>query len=132
MKKKTKFILSGIIFLIAFCITGTGSISFRDLSGSDTYPLDVVAALTDDRKILIVAILNPTESAQLIDMDFAGAKFRKEVKMYQIAVPELSTRNIPGKDPAIVTEEYTLKIVPERIQVAPLSVSLYELELKQD
>src|SRR4029077_1049858 len=35
-------------------------------SGSDTYPLDVVAALSEDRKVLTVAIVNPTESDQKI------------------------------------------------------------------
>ncbi len=101
-------------------------------SGSDTWPLDVMAALSEDRKKVTVAIVNPTESVQEISMDFKGVKFGKEVKLYRIAAPELSTRNIPGEEPVIETEEHSLKNVPEKIQVVPLSISLYEIELKQD
>jgi len=99
-------------------------------SGSDTYPLDVVAALTDDRKMVTVAIVNPTESIQELDLNFKGPKFRNKLKMYQIAVPELMVRNEPGKDPVIKVEESTINNRSEIIQVAPLSISLYEFELR--
>jgi alpha-L-arabinofuranosidase len=41
-------------------------------SGSDTYPLDAVAALTADRKSLTVAIVNPAESEQQINVAING------------------------------------------------------------
>ena len=41
-------------------------------AGSPTFPLDVSAAFTSDRKFLTVAVVNPTESAQTLDLDFQG------------------------------------------------------------
>jgi len=41
-------------------------------SGSDTYPLGAAAALTADRKALTLAIVNPTESEQRIDVASKG------------------------------------------------------------
>jgi hypothetical protein len=39
-------------------------------SGSDTYPLDVAAALSSDRNSVTVAVVNPTESSQRINLAF--------------------------------------------------------------
>ena len=41
-------------------------------SGSDTYPWDAAASLTADKKTLTVAITNPTESEQQIDVAVKG------------------------------------------------------------
>ena len=42
--------------------------------GSDTYPLDVSAALTDDRKTLTFAVLNPSDSEQQLKLAINGVK----------------------------------------------------------
>jgi alpha-N-arabinofuranosidase len=42
--------------------------------GSDTYPLDVSAALSDDRKTLTFAVLNPSDSEQSLKLSINGAK----------------------------------------------------------
>ena len=42
--------------------------------GSDTYPLDVSAALSEDRKTLTFAVLNPSDSAQPLKLSISGAK----------------------------------------------------------
>jgi hypothetical protein len=39
-------------------------------------------------------------------------------------------RNIPGKEPEVTIRESVLKKIPEKIQAVPLSVSLYEFEIK--
>jgi alpha-L-arabinofuranosidase len=41
-------------------------------AGSDTFPLDVVAAWSDDRRTLTVAIVNPTGKEQAIKLSFSG------------------------------------------------------------
>jgi len=100
------------------------------ISGSDTYPLDIVAALTADRKVVTVAIVNPTEPIQELNLNFKGAKFPKNAKKFQIAVPEIDVRNTSGEDLVIEIQESAVEKVPEKMQVAPLSISLYELELR--
>ncbi|MBN2213645.1 MAG: hypothetical protein JW723_05320 [Bacteroidales bacterium] len=100
-------------------------------SGSDTYPLDVVAALTGDHKKVTVAIVNPTGTAQIMKLYFKGTQFKNTAKQYTISAPDLNTRNNPGEKPAIEIREAELKKVPEKIEVIPLSINLFELELKQ-
>jgi len=41
-------------------------------SGSPTYPLDVSAALTPDRRYLTVAVVNATERAQPLELNLSG------------------------------------------------------------
>jgi alpha-N-arabinofuranosidase len=62
-------------------------------SGSDTYPLDVAAALTVDRKALTIAVVNPTESAQQLDVSVTGVALRGTGRLWQIAPSELTTLN---------------------------------------
>src|ERR1019366_9125886 len=45
-------------------------------SGSDTYPLDISAALTADKKRLTIGIVNPTESVQEVEVAVRGASFQ--------------------------------------------------------
>ena len=41
-------------------------------SGSPTYPLDMFAALTSDRKYLMLAVVNATETEQKFDLNVTG------------------------------------------------------------
>jgi alpha-N-arabinofuranosidase len=107
-------------------MTGKPSVS----SGSDTYPLDVAAALTDDRKKVTVAIVNPTESIQELNLSFKGASFRNNVKIHRIAVPQLKAENTPSQESVAKTEVSIIKNLAESMQIAPFSISLYELELR--
>ena len=45
-------------------------------SGSPTYPLDMFAALTPDRKFLTLAVVNATESEQKFDLNVSGCGWR--------------------------------------------------------
>jgi alpha-N-arabinofuranosidase len=99
-------------------------------SGSDTYPLDVAAALTGDRKKVTVAVVNPTESVQELNLEFRGARLRGGAELYRIAVPELKTEGWSPPWPALRTETSAVKEMPQVIQAAPFSISLYVIELK--
>lgn len=94
-------------------------------SGSDTYPLDVVAALEPDRTALTVAVVNPTEAAQGIRVTFAGIALRDKGTKWEIAAPNLEARNVPGQPPEVKIVESALDQVPAVLAVAPLSITLY-------
>ncbi len=47
--------------------------------GSDTYPLDVSAALADDRKTLTFSVLNPSDSEQHLQLAIDGVKLASQV-----------------------------------------------------
>src|SRR4029078_3448070 len=68
-------------------------------SRSDTYPLDVAASLSADRKLLTVAIVNPTGSAQSIAVSFSGTTLSDKARKWDIAARDLQARNVPGQEP---------------------------------
>ena len=99
-------------------------------SGSNTYPLDIMAAKTADGRYITVAIINPTTSKQELKLNFNETKFKNKVKVFRIVPPELKAANTPGKEQLITMEESEINIIPETLIVEPISISLYKLELK--
>jgi len=99
-------------------------------SGSDTYPLDVVAALTNDRQGLTVAIVNPTQSPQTISAGFSNIDLQSNGKRWEIAAADLQSRNVPGQQPEVQIVESAFEQVPETLELAPLSITLYEFKVK--
>jgi alpha-N-arabinofuranosidase len=99
-------------------------------SGSDTYPLDVAAALTADRKALTVAIVNPTESEQQIDVAIKGVTVQDKGRLWRIAGANLTADNEPGKPLIVDIVGSPLTGVPGRLTVPKLSMSIYELPLR--
>jgi len=99
-------------------------------SGSDTYPLDVAAALTGDRRALTVAIVNPTEVPQEIELAVTGFQLRGTGRRWQIAAPDLNAENEPGKRPVVDIVEAPLPEIPKTLAVAPLSINLYAFEAR--
>jgi alpha-N-arabinofuranosidase len=94
-------------------------------SGSDTWPLDVSAALTDDRKALTVAVVNPTESAQEADLRISGVALAGAATLWRIAAADLNAENKPGEKPQVEIEEIPFERVPVALSVPPRSISLY-------
>src|SRR5208283_1621044 len=62
-------------------------------AGSDTFPLDVVAAWTDDRRTLTVAVLNPTEKEQPLKLNIAGANLSGKGILWRLASTESDGQN---------------------------------------
>jgi alpha-N-arabinofuranosidase len=99
-------------------------------SGSDTYPLDAAAALTADKKTLTVAITNPTESEQQIDVAIKGVTVQDKGRLWRIAGADLAADNVPGKPLVVDIVGSPLTGVPGRLTVPKLSMSIYELPLR--
>ncbi len=97
-------------------------------AGGDTYPLDMVAALTADRKALTIAIVNPTESDQEITLQLTGANVSNSVKKWTIAGTSVMARNIVGKEPEVTLEEGTLT-GGEKLVVNAATINIYRYEL---
>ena len=99
--------------------------------GSPTYPLDIVAALSDDRKTLILSVVNPTEGGQEFTHRITGVKLRGPGTLWQIAAPDVNTANEPGKKPAVQIVEIPQKALPEKVQVPPISINVYEFHVEK-
>jgi alpha-L-arabinofuranosidase len=97
-------------------------------AGSDTYPLDVAAALTADGKSLTVAIVNPTDSTQELELQFQGGTPRGAGKMWQMtgATPDATTGL--GRS-EVEVKELPVGEPPKALSVTPVSISVYDFEM---
>ena len=99
-------------------------------TGSPTYPLDVLAAFSSDRRRFLLSIVNPTEYAHSFAPLINGVKLRERGKRFQIAPPSVSSTNEPNKTPVVQIIETEQARLPETVETPPFSVSLYEFELE--
>jgi alpha-N-arabinofuranosidase len=98
-------------------------------TGSPTYPLDILAAFSSDRKKFLLSVVNPTEDSHSFTPKFSAVKLDTQGKLYQIAPPGVNAANEAGKDPVVKIVESAQDGLPETVQVPSVSVSLYEFEV---
>jgi alpha-N-arabinofuranosidase len=99
-------------------------------AGSETFPLDVAAAWTADRKALTVAVINPTESAQALDLEIHGAQLSGGGTLRRMAPESLAATVVAGKEPGVRIEEKPLRGLPKSMTFAPFSVNVFELPVQ--
>ena len=92
-------------------------------AGSDTFPLDVCAAWTEDRRVLTVAVLNPTDVEQPLKLNIAGANLSGQGTLWR-----LSSTASDGQNPSI--SSLPVASVPGVLTLPRFSVNIYELPVK--
>lgn len=100
-------------------------------TGSATYPLDVVAALSADRKTFLLSVVNPTEQSHKFTHQISGVKLRGSGKLWQIAPPDVNAANEPGKEPVVKIAEILQGRLADEIDLPPISISIYEFSVEQ-
>lgn len=100
-------------------------------TGSPTYPLDVVAALSADRRTFLLSVINPTEGTQEFTHRITAVKLRGPGRLWQIAPPNVNSANEPGRDPEVKIIETPLNTLADSINVPPISISVYEFGIEQ-
>jgi alpha-N-arabinofuranosidase len=98
-------------------------------TGSPTFPLDVVAAVSGDRKTFLLSVVNPTEEAQELSPRITGVQLRAPGKLWQIAGFPLDTAGEGDKKPPVAIREYPQKELADKLQVPPPSVSVYAFDI---
>ena len=93
--------------------------------GSDTYPLDVSAAWSEDRKTLTIAVLNPSDAEHSMQLKINGAAVAGPGKLWQMAPKTIDAVVAVGQKPGVIVEESSLGALPESIVAPPFSVSIY-------
>jgi alpha-N-arabinofuranosidase len=93
-------------------------------AGSDTFPLDVVAAWTEDRSALTVAVLNPTDTEQALKLDISEASLTGKGTLWR-----LSSTEDNGQNPGISSSP--IDFMPASLKLPRFSVSIYELPAKK-
>ena len=93
-------------------------------AGSPTFPLDVVAAWTEDHRALTVAVLNPSDVEQPLKLNIDGADLSGKGTLWRLATAE---RN--GQNPSI--SHSPVDSIPDSLTLPRFSVNIYELPTKQ-
>lgn len=96
----------------------------------DINPLDVAAALTKNKKAITIAIVNPTQKNYSLPITPKNFKPTGKGKRWTISHPNPMAFNDPGKKPEVTIDEKELSGINETIEVLPLSVCLYKLEIQ--
>ncbi len=99
-------------------------------SGSDTYPVDVAAAFTPDRKNLTIAIVNPSDSEQQVGVALPDLKLGSEGRVWKIAPGEWNPHNDPGKPRAVDIVESAVDQPPATLLSPKLSIEIFEFPVQ--
>jgi alpha-N-arabinofuranosidase len=98
--------------------------------GSDTFPLDVSAALSDDRKTLTFAVINPSDSEQHLKLAINNAKLSNQGHLWRMAPSSVDATIIVGQKPQVEVQEQQLGPVPDAMAVPPFSISIYSFPVQ--
>jgi alpha-N-arabinofuranosidase len=96
----------------------------------DLAPLDVVAAWTEDRTALTVAVVNPTEETRRLVLDVRGAEPTGDGLRFVLAGPDRWAHNRPGRPREVDVTRTSLTAAAGRIDAAPLSVTLQVVRVR--
>jgi len=92
-------------------------------------PLDVAAAWKDGKKVLTVAVVNPTKTALTLPLSFSGVSIPKSAKLYLITGTDEKAYNEPGKEQAVKIQEIPNAPFGTKLTLPPISISLYEVQV---
>ena len=98
--------------------------------GSDTYPLDVSAALSEDRKTLTFAVLNPSDSEQHLKLAISGVKLASRGQLWRMAPSSVDATIIVRQTPGVEVQQQELTSVPDETPVPPFSVNIYSFAVQ--
>ena len=103
----------------------------RTSAGSPTYPLDMVAALSADRKYLTLAVVNATDSEQKVALNISGARLAGNGTLWQMTGRDLDAANHVGKAAEVEVKESGIGGASTTLTVAPISVDIYRFAVTQ-
>jgi alpha-N-arabinofuranosidase len=98
-------------------------------TGSPQWPLDVSASLSEDRRALIVAVVNATEQAQQLELDIQGFAPAAKGRCWKFTGTSLNARNAVGKPPEVTSREMEFDAGTKQLLIAATSVEFYRFEL---
>jgi alpha-N-arabinofuranosidase len=95
-------------------------------AGTNTYPVDISAALTADRRALMVAIVNPSEAPHTLQIGFDGFNAGGASRRWTLTGDTLEAQNRVGQTPEVAIAESTFDASARSLDLSPFSIGLYE------
>ncbi len=92
-------------------------------------PLDISAAWTADKSALTVAIVNPTNQEQSLDLALTGAQLAGGGMAWTLSGPDKTAHNDPGKPRQVDVHQEPYRGAGQ-LRVPALGVALFELPVK--
>ncbi len=92
--------------------------------------LDVVAAWSEDRSAITVAVVNPTEEARTLELDLRGAEATGEGVRFVLAGDDRWAHNAPGRPRGVDVTRASFSEGAARLEVAPLGVTLQVIKVR--
>jgi len=93
-------------------------------------PLDIAAALTEDRDGLTIGVVNPSNSKMNLKLNVLDATPANTVEKWEITASDPMIYNEPGKEPQVKIKKKNVRITDNQLKISPLSVTVYKLPLK--
>jgi alpha-N-arabinofuranosidase len=94
-----------------------------------TPPLDVSAAWSEDQATVTIAVVNPTEETKTLKLEAVGTTLSGKGQRWTLSGKHRWAHNQPGRPRGVDITRETLREQGNQIAVAPLSVTLYSLEV---
>ena len=88
------------------------------------------AALSADKKSLIMSVANATDAEQKFDLSITGSKLGGASKAWQMTAPTPKAYNKVGEPAEISVKETSMGNAPSSITIPPYSVTLYQLAIE--
>lgn len=92
-------------------------------------PLDVAAALTEDRRALTLGVVNPMPDAMPLALSITGAALTGRGRLWRISGTDPQAYNDASRTPVAIQEE-EVRDLGSRVVLPPYSVTLYRLEAR--
>lgn len=106
-------------------------------SGSPTYPLDVFAAVSADRKRMAISVVNPSERTQELELNITGVQPAGSVRVRRLEPPSdpQPPAPAPGAGPFAAARpgkvaESTMPELPRRLSLPPATMTVYEFAVR--
>ena len=121
----------------AFATTGLPLKLYRHYFGTipveiyhSSSELDIAAALTEDRKMISIALINLTDKDQQVQLDFRKTKIETGAKMWVIHHQDPETYNEPGKEPNVVIQEKEIFLTDKELNIPAFSNVMVRFKIR--
>ena len=98
-------------------------------AGSPTYPLDVIAGLSPDRRALRIAVINATLQSQPLIFEVKGVRGRGRGTAWVLMGQQLDAANQVGQPPGVTVRQSRVPALSRTLTVPPISASIYEFPI---
>jgi alpha-N-arabinofuranosidase len=95
-------------------------------AGSSTHPLDVIAGLSPDRRILRIAVVNATFKPQILAVETDGIATRAGGTVWRLTGKSVNAVNKVGAPPGVTIKQSMVPPPSAKLRLPPISASIYE------